>query len=137
MPPAPPSVPQDVTPNPPSSFGSEPISSTPKSRKKLVLIVGTVLAVLIIGGTGLSVWAIQNHKNQLAAQAKLDADQKAKAAAEAKAREGTVGDLNSLVTNETKQFQDQNDRFIFNSSDSLKREADAADTTAGGNENAF
>lgn len=135
MPPTPPSVPQDATPNPPSSFGSEAISSTPKSRKKLVLIVGTILALLIIGGTGLSVWAIQNHKNQLAAQARIDAERKAKADAEAKARQGTVGDLTKLTTNETTQFQDQNDRFIFNSSDSLKREADAADTTAGGNEN--
>ena len=136
-------MPQPNENSPPSGGPSDTfVSSDPrvptqprKSRKKLFVILGIILALLVVTGTGLSIWAIQNRNNQLAQEAKLDAEKKAKARAEAKAREGTVSDLNFSFEGELKQVQETNDRSIYNLSDRLKQEVDGAATVGTGNEN--
>lgn len=124
-------------PAPPVSFGSapEPISSSPSPRKKILKIIAIILVILVVVGTGLSVWAIQNHNIQLATQARLAADRKAKAEAEAKARQGTVGDLDKTIGEESEELQDLNDSAVFSSGDSLKQESEAAVTIGTGNDN--
>ncbi len=123
------------TQNQSSAFGSDPHPNARASRKKVLVIIGVILLLLTIGGGGFSYWAIQNRNNQLALQAKVEAQRQVKAAAEAKAREGTVKDLKSAFEDEVKETQDLNDRFIFSAADTLKREAEAAATAGTGNEN--
>lgn len=122
----------------PSAFGSSD-SGAPDpprtSHKKLFIISGIILTLLIILGVGLTVWSIQHRNTQLAEQAKRTAAQKAEDERKAKAREGTVNDLTISLKAELKQIQEANDRSIYNESDRLKQEADIASSIGTGNDN--
>lgn len=127
----------DESPQPlkqPSAFGSDAIAASHPKRKKTLIIIGAIIFVLAVSGAGFSYWAIQNRNQQLAAAAKIEAQRQAKAAAEAKAREGTVSDLQSAFDVESKETKELNDRFIFSAADTLKQEADAAAIIGTGNE---
>ena len=122
----------------PVAFGSsEPDTPEPslKSHKKLFIISGITVALLIFIGAGLSIWSIQNRNAQLARQAKITLEQKAKSAREAKAREGTVNDLTMSIEAELKTIQETNDRTTYSLSDRLKQEAEGASSVGTGNEN--
>jgi uncharacterized protein HemX len=130
-------LPATQPPSTPAPFGTVPgpIMSSSNPRNKILKIVAVTVVILIIGGGGISVWAIQNRNNQLAAQARLAAQTKAKADAEAKARQGTISEIDTALDTESKKTQDLNDSAVFNSGDSLKQESEAAVTIGTGNEN--
>jgi type II secretory pathway pseudopilin PulG len=124
----------DQSPN--VSFGSGVAfgSNSNQSKKKLIKVVATVIVVVIVATIGLYVWALWIGHNQAVEQARQKTHAQAAAQAEAKAKEGTVSQVEAVLSAEFKQTADLDNRSIFATSNGLQQETTAAMTTGAGNE---